>query len=113
MHHHPYLEQPFPIPLNRFVHHHRAQAAVGSVPAAVRGTLKVVRVFEHHCILYQHNPNYLVAVAVDTLAAILDSRNYQEGLLHRLAGMGIPDADSHGSPVDYLGMLRQRRIGAG
>jgi hypothetical protein len=36
MNHHPHLEEPFPYHL----HHDRVPAAVGSAPAAVRGTLK-------------------------------------------------------------------------
>ena len=61
----------------------------------MRSTLKAVGVLEHRYVLCQHNA-YLVAVAVATLAAILDSRNYQEKVLHSLAGWGIPVADSFG-----------------
>ena len=108
MNHHSHLEQPF---LNCLVHHHhRVPAAVGSVLAAVRGTLKAAGVLEHHFILCQHNA-YLVAVAVATLAAaILDSRNYQEGDLHSLAGLALPVADRN---VGYLGIRRQGRIEPG
>jgi hypothetical protein len=112
MNHHPYLEQPFLHRLNRLnhlVHHHCVPAAVGSVPAAVRGTLKAVGVLEHHHILCQHGA-YLVAVAVATHAAILDSRNYQERVLHSFAGVA---EDRYGSPVGYLGIRRQNRIEAG
>ena len=103
MNYHSHLEDPF---LNCLVqHHHRVPAAVGSVLAAVRGTLKAVGVLEYHYILCQHNA-YLVAVAVATLAAILDSRNYQEEVLHSLAGVALPVADRHGCPVGYLGIRR-------
>jgi hypothetical protein len=101
-----HLEQLFPYLLPRPVH----------APAAVRDTLKVVGVLlEHHYILCQHNA-YLVAVAVATFAAAIlaRARNYQEEeLLHSLAGVGIPIADSHGRPVDYLGIRRQSRVGRG
>lgn len=109
MNHHPHLEDPF---LHCFVHQYRVPAAVGSVPAAVRGTLKAVGVLEHHYILCQHSA-YLVAVAVATLAAILDSRNYQEGVLRKLAGAALPVADRHGCPVGYLGIRRQSRMEPG
>jgi hypothetical protein len=110
MNHHSHLEDPF---LHCFVHHrYRVPAAVGSVPAAVRGTLKAVGVLEHRYILCQHNA-YLVAVAVATLAAILDSRNYQEGVLHSLAGVALPVADSYGCPVGYFGIRRQSRVEPG
>jgi hypothetical protein len=108
MNHHPHLEEPFPYCL---VHHHRVPAAVGSAPAAVRGTLKAVGVPKHHCILCQHDA-YLVAVAVATLAAILDSRNYQEGAHHSFAGVAIPVADRCGCP-GYLGIRRPSRIEPG
>ena len=112
MNHHPHLEGPF---LNCLVHHHhRVPAAVGSVPVAVRGTLKTVEtvgVLEHHYILYQNNA-YLVAVAVAT-AAMPDSSNYQEEALHSLAGVAIPVANRHGLPVGYLGIHRQGRIEPG
>jgi hypothetical protein len=54
-----------------------------------------------------------VAVAVAIHAAILDSRNYQEGALHSLAaGVAIPVADN-GCPVGYLGIRRQGRMEPG
>ena len=109
MKHHPHLKDPL---LNYLVHRHRVPAAVGPVPAAVRGTLKAVGVLEHHYILCQRNA-YLVAVAVATHAAILDSRNYQEGVLHSLAGVAIPVADRYGCPVGYLGIRRQSRVEPG
>jgi len=109
MDHHPHLEDPF---LNCLVHHHRVPAAVRSVPAAVRGTLKAVGVLKHHYILCQHNA-YLVAVAVATHVAILDSRNYQEGVLHSFAGVAIPVAERYGSPVGYLGIRCQSRMESG
>lgn len=77
---------------------------------------KPVGVLEHCYILYQQN-TYLVAVAVDTLLAILDSRNYQEGGPHSLAEIVVA-VDSHG-PVGQLGMCYQcrqcyqRRLGSG
>ena len=72
MNHHPHLEEQFLLPY-RVVHHHRAPAAVRSVPAAVRDILKEVgALLEHHYVLCQHKA-YLVA---DTpAAAILAARN--------------------------------------
>jgi len=110
MNHHPHLEQPFLNHLNHLVH--RVPPAVGSVPAAVWGTLKAVGVLKHHYVLCQHIA-YLVAVAVATLAT-LNFRSYQEGVLHSFAGVGIRRvADRHGCPVGYLGTRRQSRMGSG
>lgn len=77
---------------------------------------KAVGVLQQCYILYQQN-TYLVAVAVDTLLAILESRSYREGAPHSLAEIAVA-ADSHG-PVGQLGMCCQyfqrwqRRMGSG
>lgn len=112
MNHHPHLKGPVPFPPDRV---DRVPAAVRSAPAAVRSTL-VVGVLEHHCILCHHH-TYLVAVSVATLAAaaaaiLLESRNYQEEVLHSFAGMGTR---RHGCPVGvgHLDIHRQGRVGSG
>jgi hypothetical protein len=51
MNHHPHLEGPF---LHCFVHYYHVPTAVWPVAAAVRSTLKAVRVLEHHYILCQN-----------------------------------------------------------
>lgn len=60
-------------------------------------TLKAIRVLEYSYIPCAKYSRYL-AVAVANLAAILDSRNYQEAVLHSLAGMGISFSNRHGVP---------------
>ena len=73
-------------------------------------TLKAIRVLEYSYIPCAKYSSYL-AVAVANLAAILDSRNYQEAVLHSLSGMGIHFANRHGVPGGQSPSNRSLRRG--